>query len=141
MSHSKIKWWATYTNVPVNFTVRLLHPQIGVNQSQETFLAPSADKKTRNYHIECWNNHLSLSTLMPNGLGCSKIKWWSIYKNFRVSVIVRLLDSWSSDSQFQEIFLAPYADKQTCNFDIGRSNSHPSMSTLRPRALSSTKIK
>ena len=38
-----------YTNLPVNAIVRLPHPQSGDSQGQETFLAPSADKQTRNY--------------------------------------------------------------------------------------------
>ena len=38
-----------YTNLPVNAIVRLLYPQSGDSQDQETFLAPSADKQTRNY--------------------------------------------------------------------------------------------
>ena len=42
-----------YTNLPVNAIVRLFHPRSGDNQGQETFLAPSADKQTRNYDTEC----------------------------------------------------------------------------------------
>ena len=38
-----------YTNLPVNAIVRLPHPHSGDTQGQETFLAPSADKQTRNY--------------------------------------------------------------------------------------------
>ena len=37
----------------MNVIVRLPHPQSGDSQGQETFLAPSADKQTRNYDIEC----------------------------------------------------------------------------------------
>ena len=44
-----MKWWAIYTNLPVNAIVRPLHPQIGDSQGQETFLAPSTDKQSRNY--------------------------------------------------------------------------------------------
>ena len=44
-----MKWWAIYTNLPVNAIVRLPHPRSGDSQGQETFLAPSADKQTRNY--------------------------------------------------------------------------------------------
>ena len=43
-----------YTNLPVNTLVRLLHPRSGDSQGQETFLAPSADKQTRNYDTECY---------------------------------------------------------------------------------------
>ena len=38
----------------MNAIVRLPHPQSGDSQGQETFLAPSADKQTRNYDIECY---------------------------------------------------------------------------------------
>ena len=34
--------------------VRPPHPWIGDSQGQETFLAPSAGKQTRNYDIECF---------------------------------------------------------------------------------------
>ena len=39
----------TYTNLPINIIVRLPQPRSGDSQSQETFLAPSADKQTGNY--------------------------------------------------------------------------------------------
>ena len=44
-----MKWWAMHTSLQVNAIVRLPHPQSGDIQCQETFLAPSADKQTRNY--------------------------------------------------------------------------------------------
>ena len=52
-SCSKIKWQAIYTNLPVNVTVRLPHPRSGDSQGQETFLATSSDKQTRNYDTKC----------------------------------------------------------------------------------------
>ena len=42
-----------YINLPGNAIVRLLHSRSGDSQSQETFLAPSPDKQTRNYDTEC----------------------------------------------------------------------------------------
>ena len=48
-----------YTNLPVNVTVRLPHHQSCDNQGQEEFLAPSADKQSRNYDTECSNHHPS----------------------------------------------------------------------------------
>ena len=45
------------------------------------------------------------------------MKRWAIYTILPVSAIVKLQDSWSGDSQGQETFLAPYADKQTDNYD------------------------
>ena len=99
-------------------------------------LAPSADKQTRNYHIECSNYHHSLSTLRPKGLSRSKMKWWAIHTNLPVDVIVRLRHPRSGKSQSQVCFLAPSADKQTGNYDIECSNHHPSLSTVRPIGLS-----
>ena len=64
-----------YTNLPVDALVRLLHPRSGDSQGQKTFLAPSANKKTRNYDTECSNHHPSLSTLRPKGLSRSMMKW------------------------------------------------------------------
>ena len=55
-------------------TDRLPHPWSGDSQGQETFLAPYADKQTRNYDIESSNHHLSLSTLRSKGLSRSKMK-------------------------------------------------------------------
>ena len=64
-----------HANLPVNVIVRLPHPQSRDSQGQETFLAPSVDKKTCNYHTECSNHHLPLSILRSKGLSCSKMKW------------------------------------------------------------------
>ena len=120
---------------------RLPHPRSGDSQGYETFLAPSADKQTHNYDIECSNQHPSLSTLRPKGLSRSMMKWWAIYTNLPVSAIVRLLHPRSGDSQGQETFLPPSADKQTRNYDTECSNHHPSLSTLRPRGLSRSMLK
>ena len=65
----------TYANVPVNVIVKLPHPRSGDTQGQETFLAPSADKQTRNYDTECSNHYLHPSILRSKGLSCSKMKW------------------------------------------------------------------
>ena len=64
-----------YTNLPANAIVRLPHPRSRDSQGQETFLAPSADKQTRNHEIEYSNHHPSLSTLRSKGLSRSKMKW------------------------------------------------------------------
>ena len=138
---SMIKWWAIYTNLPVDVIVRLSHPRSRDSQGQETFLAPSADKQTCNYDIECSNQHHSLSTLRPKGLSHRKIKWWAIHKNLPLDVIVKLPHSRSGDSQKQETSLAPSADKPTRNYDIEWSNHHPSLSTLRPKWFDHSKIK
>ena len=64
-----------YANLPVNVIVKLLLPRSGDSQGQEVFLAPSADKQTRNYDTECSDHHLPLSILRSKGLSCSKMKW------------------------------------------------------------------
>ena len=38
-----------YTNLPVSAIVRLPHPRSRDSHGQETFLAPSADRHTRNH--------------------------------------------------------------------------------------------
>ena len=141
LSRSKTKWWAIHTNLPVDVIIRLPHPRSGEGHCQKTFLAPSGEKETRNYDIECSNHHPSLSTLRPKGLSCSKMKWWAICTNLPVDVIVRLPHPWSGDSQFQETFLAPSADKETRNYHIECSDHHPSLSTLSPKRLSRSKMK
>ena len=136
-----MKWWAIYRNLPMDVIVRLTHPRSGDSQNQKTFLAPSADKQTCNYHIECSNHHPSISNLRPKWLDHSKIKWWAISTNLPMDVIVRLPHPRSSDSQNQETFLAPSGDKLTRNYDIECSSHHPSLSTLRPKRLSRSQVK
>ena len=127
LSRSKMKWWAIYTNLPMDVMVRLPHRRSWNSLGQETFLAPSADRQTRNYDIECSNHHPSLSTLSPMGLSHSKMKWWATHTNIPVDVIVRLPHSRSGDSQGHEKFSATSADKETLNYDIEWSNHHPSL--------------
>ena len=64
-----------FTNLPVDTIVRLPLPRSGESQGQKTFLAPSADKQSRNYDTECSNHHPSLSILRPKRLSRSKMKW------------------------------------------------------------------
>ena len=64
-----------------------------------------------------------------------------IYINLPVNAIVRLRHPRSGDSQGQETFLAPSVDKQTLNYDTECSNHHPSLSNLRSRGLSRSKMK
>ena len=141
LSRSQMKWWALYTNLPDDVIVRLPHPRIEKNQRQITFLAPSAEKQTRKYDIECSNHHPSLRNLTPKGLSRSKMKSWAIYKNLPVDVIIRLPHPQSGDSQGQETFLARPADKQTCHCDIECSDHHPSLSNPIPNGLSLSKMK
>ena len=141
LSRSKMKWWAIYKILPVDVTVRLPHPRSWDSQGHETFSAPSADKQTRNYDIQCSNHQPSLSTLSPKGLFRSKIKWWAISTNLPVHVIFRLPHPQYEDSQGQKTFLVPSADKQTRKYDIECSNHHFSLSTERPKGLSGSKMK
>ena len=141
LSRSKMKWWAIYTNLQMDVIVRLPHPRSGHSQGQKTFLRPSPVKPTRNYDIECSNHHPWLSTLRPKRLGRRKMKMWAIYKNFPVDVILILPHLHSGDSQGKETFLAPSVNNQTRNFDRECSNHHPSLSTLRSKGLSRSKMK
>ena len=64
-----------------------------------------------------------------------------IYKNLLLNGIVRLPHPWSGDSEGQETFLRPSADNQTRNYDTECSNLHPSLSALRSKELSRSKMK
>ena len=141
LSRSIMKWWAIYTNLPVNAIVRLPHPQSGDRQIQETFLAPSTDKQTCNCETECSNHHTSLTTLRSKALNCIKMKWWAISTNLPVNAIVRLPHPRSRDIHGQETFLEPSADKKTHNYETKCSNHHPSLTTLISKGLSCSKIK
>ena len=141
LSCSEMKLWAVCVNLPMDIILRLPHPPIGDSQNKETFWAPSPDKPTRNNGKECPNHNHSLSTLRPKGLSHSKMKWWAILTNLPVDLIVTLPHPWSGDSQNQETLIAPSAGKQTRNYDIECSNHHPSLSTLRPKGLTHSKIK
>ena len=66
LSHSKMKWWAIYTNLPVNTIVRLPHPWGRDSQGQETLLAISADKQT--LHVKMAAHLLRLSFSAKNHL-------------------------------------------------------------------------
>ena len=72
-----------YKNFLVNAIFRLPNPSSGDRKCLGTFLAPSADKRKRNYGTECSNHHPSLSTLRSKGL--------AIYTNLPVDSIVSLV--------------------------------------------------
>ena len=63
------------------------------------------------------------------------------YTNLPVNAMVTLPHPRSRDRRGQERFLAPSADKQTCIYDTECSNHHPSLSTLRSKGLSHSKVK
>ena len=58
-----------------------------------------------------------------------------------MDVIARLPDTWSGDTHDQETFLASYAEEEIQNYDTECSNHHPSLSTLRLKGLSLSKMK
>ena len=58
-----------------------------------------------------------------------------IHTNLPVNVIFRPHPR-SGDSHGQETFLAPSAEKLTCNYDTECSNHHPFLSTLGSKGLS-----
>ena len=64
-----------------------------------------------------------------------------IYINLPVNAVARLSHPQSGDSQCQGTFLALSADKQTHNYDTECSNHLPSLSILRPKGLSHSKMK
>ena len=64
-----------------------------------------------------------------------------IYINLPVNALVRLLHLRSGDSQRQETFLAPSAEKQSRHYDTECSNHHFSLSTLRSKGLSRSKMR
>ena len=141
LSRRKMELWAIYRNLPVDVIVPLPHPRSGDCPKQETFLAPSANKSTCNYDIECSNHHPYLSTLRPKRLSCSKMKWWAIHTILPVDGTVRLPHSRTGNSHGQDTFLAPSAHKSTRNYHIECSNHHTPLSTLRPKRLSRSKMK
>ena len=63
-------------NSHIYIDINLPHLRSGDNQGQETYLASSADKQTRNYDMECSKHHTSLSTQRSKGLSRSKMKWY-----------------------------------------------------------------
>ena len=107
-----------HANLPVNGIVRLPHSRSGDSQGQETFLAPSAFKRTRNYDTECSNHHLSQPTSRSKLLSRSMMKWWDIY----IKKFTSKCHSQTTPSSEQRqrgpgnVFNTPSADKETCNY-------------------------
>ena len=64
-----------------------------------------------------------------------------LYIYIYIYVIVRLSHPQSRDSQGQKTVLTPSADKQTHNYDTECSDHHPSLSTIRSKGLSRSKMK
>ena len=135
-----MKWWVTYTNLPVNAIVRLPHLRTGDRHGQKMVLASSADNQTRNYNTECLNHHPSLSTPRSKGLSHNKMKWWATYTNLPVNAIVRLPHLRTGGRYGQKMVLATSANNQIRNYNTECSNHHPSLSTPRSKGLSHSKV-
>ena len=107
-----------YTNLPVNAIVRQHHPQSGDSRGQKKFIPPSADKQTRNFNTRVLK--LPSLSINPNvrRIEPQQDEMMShIYTNLPVNAIVRQHHPRSGDSQGQETFLEPSADKQTRKYD------------------------
>ena len=89
-----------YTNLSWNVIVRQLHRRSGDSQGRETFLAPSADKQTRNYDTGCSNHYLS-NHHKALGLSRSKKERWSVIyiQIYQEIMIVRPPNFQSGESQ------------------------------------------
>ena len=64
------------------------------------------------------------------------MKWKALYTTLAANVTVRLPHPQREDKQWQEMFLAPSDDNQTCNYDTDSSKHHASLSRLIPKELS-----
>ena len=89
---------------------------------------------------ECSNHHPSLSTLSSKGLSRSRMKCWAIYTHLLTNAIVRLPHHGSGDSQGQETFLAPSADKETRKYDTRVLKPPSALSILRSNGLSRSRM-
>ena len=119
------------------------YPIVGADiaRTKKNFYLPLLRSKPTTLNQECSKHLPSLSALRSNELSCSKMKWWAIYKNFPGNAIVRLPHCRSGDSQGQETFLAPSANKQTRNYKARWcSIHHPHLSLSTPRSKGLRKV-
>ena len=65
---SKMKWWAIYPKLLVNYIDRPPNTLSGDSQDQETFWAHPLGKQTRIYDTACSNHHLSINS-KAKGIG------------------------------------------------------------------------
>ena len=61
------------------------------------------------------------------------MKWWATYTNLQLNAIVRLPHPRGGDSQDEETFLSPSADKQTHNYDTHTYQFN--VSVINPQSL------
>ena len=64
-----------------------------------------------------------------------------IYKYIYIYIFDKNTHPRSGDKQDQQTYLVHFADNQTGNYDKECSNHHPSLSTLRSKGLSLSKMK
>ena len=141
MWRSKMKYRAIHTNLEVNVIVISFQTWNRDSQGHKIFWASPGDKQTQKYHKECSNHHPSLLAVRTKDFSCIKMKWSVIYPNVAAKTLVRVRQYSSGDSHGQEQVLAPSAENQTYNYDTEYSNHHPSLSTVRPKGLSCSKMK
>ena len=67
LSRDKIKWWAIYTNLQVNVTLKPTHPRSEDFQGQKMFLATSSNNQTCNQDTKYSNFYRSSSSLKVKG--------------------------------------------------------------------------
>ena len=68
LSRDKINWWAIYTNLQVNVTLKSTHPRSGDFQGQKMFLATSSNNHTCNQDTKYSNFYRSSSPVRSKGL-------------------------------------------------------------------------
>ena len=65
----------------------------------------------------------------------------NVYTNLPVNAIVRLPHPRRGEGKSQETLLAPSVDKKICNYNTVCSKHHPSLSSVRSKGLSRSKMK
>ena len=113
-----------------------------ITHGQGTFLAPSADKQTCNHDTRVLKPRSLPINPKVKGIESKQDEMVSHINKFTSKCHSRILHPRSGDCQGQGTFLAPSAEKKTCNHETQEcSNHHPALSTLRSNGLSRSKMK
>ena len=127
------------TNLLVNTIVRLPNSRSRDSQDQETFLPSSTDNKIYNYDSKCLGNTTNTQ------IQATELKQDEMvnhaYSHSPVNAIARLTYPRSRDILGKETFLPPSVENQTCNYYTECLNHHLSLSALRTKGLSRSKMK
>ena len=86
--HNKYIPIQKHTNLQVNATVGLTHPQGRDSQCQETFLAPPADKQTKNYDTRIYELYICAFDYLRQLM---KERIWNqdvTYQTFKLRIVV-----------------------------------------------------